>query len=194
MKKTTFLTIATLLTLTMAVLIGCDLEDEVKDEVEDSDANDYEDSADIELDPLTVSTDNQKALESCGQTSVNIELEKAGVDLDQITINEVDLLYVKAMYSDASWLPADIATLTCSLTINGTMSATLTETAVNNGSDGTWQELSLTQEQADAVTYYLDNPDEVFNYCVSCSDEPDSGSFLYWINIGVNVQGEVDIN
>jgi len=200
MKKTTFLAIAAVLTFTVALLIGCDLEDEVKDKAEDEGMNEFEDSAEFELEPLTVGPGdaNAKALHTCGDTSVNSELEKADIDPNDITINEIDLLYVQARYSDASWLPEDITTLTCSLYLGpkaGSQgpSVTMSETAVNNGSNGAWEDLTLTDEAVNAVNYYLSHPDEVFEYCVDCTDEPDSGFFRYWVNIGVNVEGEYNL-
>jgi hypothetical protein len=157
-----------------------------------------ETDADLTLDPVTVdkvgSTSIMAAGDDCNTLSINSALEAVKDDIenyDKLDISSVKLNYVSGVYT-ANWLPADVLSFTCSLTITGTQSTTIAETAIN-GTSGTIDD-TLTQAQIDVINYYLANRGETFTYCVVCDDvELDSYSVTYEVEIGVTVKGDVDV-
>jgi hypothetical protein len=97
-------------------------------------------------------------------------------------------------YRNATWTPADITSLSCQVTFGGaaTGMVTVAETAVN-GAAMDWTEISIADNVKDVITYYLNHRAEVFDYCASCSDEPESWYVEFLLKLGFRVQGEVNI-
>ena len=156
----------------------------------------FDEDAEIELEPVTVektaAASIQQAGEDCNTMTINAALEalEDEIDgLDEVDIESVELDYVSGTYT-ASWTPAEVTSFTCRLTITGTESTTIAETAVN-GADGSI-DATLTQDQIDVINYYLANRNETFEYCVECDDEEiDSYSVTYEVDIGVVIEGEI---
>jgi hypothetical protein len=185
-----FAYIVSLVVFGMWFLAACDsAEDLVKDIVD----VDFEEEATITLDATaekSASATVTAAGDDCGTTSVNGALAELDIDgLDEIDIESVELNYVDASYSNAAWSPAT-ETLTCRLTITGTQSTEIAETAVSSAS-GTI-DVSLDQDQIDVINYYLANRDQTFTYCLVCDNENsfDSFSVSYSVDINVTVKGE----
>ena len=156
--------------------------------------------ADLTLNPVTVEKQAGPAPlaegDNCDTTSINAALDAVKDDIedyDNLDINSVALRYVRGSYT-AAWEPLEAMSLTCSLTITGTQSTTIAETAIN-GTSGSIDE-TLTQEQIDVINYYLNNRNEEFTYCVECDEGVDainSYSVTYEVEIGVTVKGDVDV-
>lgn len=198
MKKSVIIIIClAFLAFGLAWLVACDLEDEVKDEVADQADNDFDENEVIELDPIIYDVETQaSALDiECGTTSANAELDRIGVDQDQLDIDGIDLRFVEARYRNASWTPAEITEMTCSVTFGGetTGMVTVWELAVNNGGS-TWEKIDVSDQAAAAITYYLNHRNEQFSYCAICDDDPDSAYVEFELNLGVTVHGEVIID
>jgi len=176
-------------------LWGCDaLKEKAKDEATKDVDKSFDEEKSFELDPITVdetSNDPVPQGASCGTTSVNKELVKAGIDLDEVDISGITLIYVKAMYSDATWDPNPPAEITCTLIFGGATggSATVAETAVN-GSGSEWNDIDVSDAAIAVVNYYLTNRGEDFSYCLTCTGEVDTYSVTYYVEIGVRVEGE----
>lgn len=159
----------------------------------------FEKDADIELEPVTVekSTNGlsiQAAGDDCDTMTIDdalTALENDIENLDQVNIDEIELLYVHGNYT-ASWSPEDVTSFTCSLTIAGTQSTTIAETAINSTSANQTIDDTLTQAQIDVINFYLANTDEPFTYCVVCDDtDIDSYNVTYNVEIGVTIKGEI---
>ena len=175
-------------------------EDDVKDAVD----IDFSETADIELNDVTVERIAVASIygagDDCDDISVAqalIDLEEQIEDLDEVDIEEIDLEYVEGTYSGATWLPAEITAITCSLTITGVtaeQSTTIAETVIQRagGASGALSTDDLTDDQRDVLNFYLENRDEEFEYCVECSDtDLDSYSVTYSVNIGIEISGEI---
>jgi hypothetical protein len=163
--------------------------------------------ADLELEEVTVAKPSASLgilaeIKECNTISVKEALDAVKDDIenyDKLDINSVDLRYVSADYT-ATWSPAGVTTLACSLTIDGEGTEYDTEifaTAFLDGTgtaSGTIDDTALTTEQLDVLQHYLDNRSETFDYCVVC-DETDitSYSVTYEVDIGVTVKGDVDV-
>jgi microcystin-dependent protein len=155
-------------------------------------------NADLTLDPVTVekvgTTSIMAAGDDCNTISINSALEAVKDDIenyDNLDINSVELRYVSGSYT-ASWLPAEVTSFSCSLTITGEQSTTIAATAINNASGNL--DSTLSQAQIDVINHYLNNRSEEFTYCVVCDDvELDSYSVTYEVEIGVKVKGDVDV-
>jgi hypothetical protein len=167
-------------------------EDDAKDIID----IDFNANATFDLEPVTVDraavTSIQAAGDDCDTLTINEALaavEDDIEDLDEVDIDDVELQYVEGTYT-ATWLPEEVTSFSCSLTITGTNSTTIAQTAIN-GSGGSLDD-TLTQEQRDVINYYLTNRGEEFTYCVVCDDtEITSYSVTYNVSIGVEIEGTI---
>ena len=174
----------------MCVLSACDsAEDLVKSLVD----IDFEKDANIALKEVTAEKLGPASIQAtgddCGSISVAQALEdlKAEIeDLDKIDIESVEFKYVNASYKNAEWTPLD-GTLTCRLSITGTQSTEIAETAVSGASGEIT--VILTDEQINVINHYLTNRNEAFTYCLECDDTVDSYSVTYAVDINVMIKG-----
>lgn len=168
-----------------------------EDDADDIIDIDFDAEAEVELDPVTVTQASGASIQiagsDCGTISINgalEELEDEIENLDEVDIDSVDFDYISGTYSDVQWTPNPPATITCSLTITGTQSTTIAETVIN-GSDGNIDN-TLTPDQIAVLNYYLDNRNEEFTYCVTCTDtELTTYSVTYNVDIGIIIEGTI---
>jgi hypothetical protein len=182
-------------TLGFLTLVGTS-EDDAKDAVD----IDFNSDADLELDSITVDEGvNTLSImaaedENCGTTNINEALDAANIDdLDEVDIQSVTLNGVSGTY-DATWLPVTVESFTCSATITGSQPDIVVDETVINDIDGTDDgSIVVSEENLDAIEYYLNNRDETFTYCVTCTDVEGLTEFevTYDITLDVNIEGEI---
>ncbi|MBT8352613.1 MAG: hypothetical protein KJO26_15450 [Deltaproteobacteria bacterium] len=167
-----------------------------EDDADDIVDIDFDTDADLELDSITVN-ESVNTLSSilaagdanCGTTTINDALEAANIDdLDEVDIDSVTLNGASGTYT-ANWTPGTVTTFSCSATVSGSQAdITVDETAIN-GSEGT---IVVSTDNLSALEYYLNNRDETFTYCVTCTDtELDTFSVTYDITLDVNIEGTI---
>lgn len=199
-KKCRVASIVFALALGLFLFSACS-SDTVQDLVKDVVDIDFDKNADIKLDDVTarktVEVAPSAVSDGCDSTSVSAGLallEDEIENLDIVDIADVELRYVNASYT-ATWDPAEVTTLSCSLSITGittpAQTALFEETVINSPSGVI--SYSLTPEQNDVINFFLTNRDEPFEYCLSCqnADAINSYEVTYSVEIGVTVTGNI---
>lgn len=193
MKSNVLPLLAIVMAAMMGAFFGCNLlKDKAEDEDKDKTGMGFEDDSKLELKPVHAEDgqDTQALDTDCGTTTVNDELDRAEFDQDEVNIFSVQLEFVEVRYIDATWEPD--AQMTCVLTMSGDLgTVTVIEHNVDKSSSD-WSEVNVNSDAEQFINYYLENNnrDSEFSYCVSCTDA-DSYSVDYYINIGVEIQGEL---
>jgi hypothetical protein len=175
-------------------LVGCSVEDAADTLGIDTD---FDETESLDLDTVTV-TENFNTLSilaagdpNCGSTSIQQAIDEADIDgLDDVDIDSINFAGMSGTYT-ADWTPDTVTFFTCSVTISGSQDTiTIAETAID-GMEGDLENLTTPEEEA-VLNYYIDNRDEVFNYCVTCDDvEIDTYTVTYDVNVAVRIKGSI---
>lgn len=182
-----------LMALGMFLFSACG-SDSAEDLVRDVVDIDFDENATINLNELiTGKASGSNPENDCNMTSVAAELEKLEDEIDNledVDIDDVELNNVRASYR-ATWVPAEVTTLTCTLTLTGTRSTELEAHAINRSSGN--MTFSLTPEQIEVINYYLSNRGEQFTYCLECDnfDAIDTFNVTYQVEFDVTITGNI---
>jgi hypothetical protein len=168
-KKLRMLGILCAIAMGFMCLVGCG-EEAVTDALGiDTDVNE---SAEITLDPVTTSFSSVSSIQAngdCGamtiQQVVNEIEQNIGQDLDNIKDLSITVNDISGTYT-ASWEPPSEGPISYYLSITGTQSTDIAVTVIESNTGIITK--GLTQDNRNAINYYLSNWNEPFDYCLSC--------------------------
>ena len=162
-------------------------EDDAEDAVEEAAAFDE----DIEVASVTVTSGDPAPTSLHKNCELGISINGLATDagVDTSDIKSIKLNSLSARYRNADITP-DTGTFTCSATLSGDQNTTFPSIDVVEG-NGDWIGATLSQNNLDAVNYYLDNRDAVFDICAVC--DADVGNTIEDFTADIEVKMDVEI-
>ncbi len=180
------------LILVFAFAFGCGwIEDEVDDAKDDNDDFSEDVEFSFEVTVTEGSDDTEPSGLSCDMTSVNDLLDDVNIDTGDISIDDIELNFIRARYKDADWTPEDAYVQDCVFAIyaGGEGAIVVESDPVRGGSD--WGTITVSDEALSVINYALSHRDEDFYYCAYCDENADTYTVEYEVEVGVTVSGEI---
>jgi len=201
-----------ILLLSTCIMIGCS-DDDIQELVADVVDIDFNETATLQLDALSVSQTEQQGqvvamalAADCPVTSINTEISNldfgdVDVNINNLTINSITLNSLSATYV-ADWDTEVASSLNCELTVTrvtDVASETLDETykatvdvVINTTSSGP-DTVNVDTDDLAVINYFFTNRGEYFKYCMECDASEGAPAFSvdYTLVASVTVDGEI---
>ncbi|MCB1153694.1 hypothetical protein KDL45_08580 [bacterium] len=214
-----------LLAIMVALVVGafaCDIEDAVEDEIKDSVDTDFDEEETVDLEPITVTTDESaddddddtsadddddtaklspEEVEGAGDgikcdiaTANDLINDALGDDADDVNIDSVDITGFRVRYRGADW-ESDEESIDCDFwLISATFPSKIAagSVEVTKGSNE-FQDYTVTDKMLEFFNHHLDNRDDPFIYCAEDDSDINFLNVEFQFQIDLKIKGEIDI-